>query len=249
MTSATSRGLLFGTTAESYERFRLGYPDEVVDRTLAYADRGVREAVEVGAGTGKATRAFASRGIQVTALEPDPDMFGVLQRETIGMPVTPVMLGLESYAGSPVDLVYAASSWHWTDPATRWSRTVATLKEDGVLAIFGSTVSLVDPEAAAAVGEAQAGWLDEDRPPGLPEGGWHDEVVGTGLFCDVQEQLLPREVVLPQREFVGYLSTVPAYLRLAPDDRQSALRQVAAALPAQVRIDRAARMLLARRAF
>ena len=121
-TSATPRGLLFGSAAESYERFRLGYPDEVVDRTLSYADRPVADALEIGAGTGKATRAFASRGIHVTALEPDPDMCTVLRREIQAMPVSPVHTRFEEYDGDRVDLVYAAAAMHWTDPATRWQR-------------------------------------------------------------------------------------------------------------------------------
>ena len=33
------------------------------------------------------TRAFASRGVRVVALEPDPEMYAVLERETAGMPV------------------------------------------------------------------------------------------------------------------------------------------------------------------
>src|ERR1700709_1053968 len=127
MTSATSRGLLRGTSAESYERFRLGYPDQVVDRTLAYAVSHVRRAVEVAAGTGKATRAFASRGVHVTALEADSDMFTVLCRETVGMPGEAVLSSFEKYDGPPVDLLYAAASWDWTDPLHSWTRAVDLL--------------------------------------------------------------------------------------------------------------------------
>ena len=65
------RGLLFGSVAERYERYRLDYPNELVDTVLRYARRPVCTALEVGAGTGKATRPFAARGIEVTALEPD----------------------------------------------------------------------------------------------------------------------------------------------------------------------------------
>ena len=53
------RALSFGAVASAYERYRPGYPDELVDEVLAYAGRPVRTALEVGAGTGKATRAFA----------------------------------------------------------------------------------------------------------------------------------------------------------------------------------------------
>lgn len=80
----TVRSLSFGSVAESYERYRLGYPGEVVDAVLAYAGCPVSSAVEVGAGTGKATRLFASHGIAVTALGPDPGMARVLAHTTRG---------------------------------------------------------------------------------------------------------------------------------------------------------------------
>ena len=68
------RGLTFGSVAEGYERHRPGYPREVVDEVLRHAGRPVLSAVEIGAGTGKATTVLAARGIDVTAVEPDADM-------------------------------------------------------------------------------------------------------------------------------------------------------------------------------
>ena len=77
MSSAgTPRGLLFGTAAESYERFRLGYPDEVVVRTLSHADRPVATAVEVGAGTGKATDPQHVRAVKDAAGDGVPVFVG-----------------------------------------------------------------------------------------------------------------------------------------------------------------------------
>ena len=64
----------FGAVAAGYERFRPGYPPELVERVLAYARRPVLTALEIDAGTGKATRAFANRGIALTATEPDAEM-------------------------------------------------------------------------------------------------------------------------------------------------------------------------------
>ncbi|HEY7813816.1 MAG TPA: methyltransferase domain-containing protein, partial [Nakamurella sp.] len=74
--------------AEAYERFRPGYPAELVDLVLAYADRPVRNALEIGAGTGKATRVFADRGLLVTATEPDAAMLDVLRQHVPGTVVT-----------------------------------------------------------------------------------------------------------------------------------------------------------------
>ena len=250
--SATPRGLLFGAAAESHERFRLGYPDEVVDRTLDYAGRPVRTAVEVGSGTGKATRAFASRGIHITALEPDRNMFLVLQRESVGMPVRPVLARLEDYDGPPVDLVYAASDWRGTEPANRWSATSGLLVADGVLASFDRPMSLVDEDLRAAVDEVRRPILGVEsllHSEGHQGRGWPpSELDRSDLFTDVQELCLPRELVVPQKEYVGYLSTVSSYLQLTVRQRQDVLLRIAQLLPEQVGLDAGVRLCLARKA-
>ena len=253
-TSATPRGLLFGTAAESYERFRPGYPDEVVDRTLHFAGHPVTSAVEVGAGTGKATRAFASRGVRVTALEPDREMFSVLQRETLGMPVNPVMSTFEAYDGPPTDLVYAAASLHWTDPKTRWTHAADLLAEDGVMAVFGFPLQISDAQVEATVADAIRLVVDdvatdgEDEEPPHEPGDLGDELQASHLFTDVEAHSLAREVLVPQKEYIGYLSTLSAYLRLPPDERLHVLRGVVRVLPAQVPLDLTVRLHLARRA-
>ncbi|WP_236718230.1 class I SAM-dependent methyltransferase [Actinoplanes sp. TFC3] len=64
------RATSFGAVAADYERFRPGYPAAVADLVAAYAGRPIATALEIGAGTGKATRLFAARGITVTATDP-----------------------------------------------------------------------------------------------------------------------------------------------------------------------------------
>lgn len=241
-TSSTRGRLLLGTAAESFERFRLGYPDEVVDRTLGFAGREVRRALEIGAGTGKAARAFASRGVRVTALEADPDMFAVLERESLGMQVEPVRLSLEEYDGPPTDLVYAAASWHYTDPRDRCARIAARLVPGGVLAVFDSPVRLTEPDLQAAVTGAGLPVLDEGAGRSTA-----DELAACDRLTDVEEHLVAREAVLPRREYVGYLSTVPDYRRLAARDQSDVLRRVGELLPATVRLDVPVRLHLARR--
>jgi SAM-dependent methyltransferase len=247
---ATPRGLLFGAAAESYERFRPGYPDEVVDRTLRFAGRSVLTALEIGAGTGKATRAFASRGIRITALEPDRSMFAVLQRETAGMPVTPVHAGFEEYDGEAVELVYAASALHWTDPTDRWALIARLLVPGGVVANFGSFTTLADEGLRAAVEEVEQQFLADRGPPVMTEvegrrwPAW--ELDRSEEFTDVQDLDVPRAMVLPRKEYVGYLSTVSAYLRLPIRERQEALSRVADVLPEQVRVEAPVPLCLAR---
>ncbi|HEY6399555.1 MAG TPA: class I SAM-dependent methyltransferase, partial [Solirubrobacteraceae bacterium] len=71
----------FGRVAELYEQARPSYPTTLVDDVLTNAGLGAGEAIlEVGAGTGKATRLFAARGHRVVALEPSAEMAGIARR-------------------------------------------------------------------------------------------------------------------------------------------------------------------------
>ena len=243
-----ARGLLFGSVAESYERYRWDYSNNLVDTVLAYADRPVHSALEVGAGTGKATRAFAARGIEVIALEPDADMARVLKQSTRGLPVRPLVATLEQFrADSGFDLVFAGAAWHWTSAATRWTQAADLLNRGGVLALFGRPAELKDPNLFTAVEEIEKRVLSEDDPAEVHR--WSvEEMAAADGFADVEQRDLPSVVTTTAVDFVGRLSTVSAYLMLGPTERAEALRQVRAVLPDKVEIDNTLQLSLARRA-
>jgi len=240
-------GLLFGSVADRYERYRLGYPDELFAAVLRYAGRPIGAALEVGAGTGKATRLFASRGLEVTAVEPDVEMADMLARTTQGLPVEPVVATFERFRTKRrFDLVYAAAAWHWTDPTTRWSKVVELLAPGGALALFGRPAELKDPALFAAVDDIERRLLPEaHRTAGHP---WstRDMACVDGL-TDVTEQVLPSVETTTAADFVGRLATVSAYLTLEPELRAEVLRRVRAALPDQVDVDTTVQLALGRR--
>lgn len=243
----SARGLLFGSVADSYERQRLGYPGDLVDVVLRYAGRPVQTALEVGAGTGKATRLVASRGIEVTALEPDAAMAQVLSRTTHGLPVSPVVTTFEAFGTeSRFDLVYAAAAWHWTSPVTRWARAVELLVPGGVLALFGRQGELKDPDLFAAVDEVETRVLRGDDPVDVHPWSIEDMSTAAGL-ADVERRDLPSVATTTTEDFLARLATVSAYLELPPEQRAEALRQVRAVLPDQVDIDTTVELYLARR--
>jgi len=116
----SGRALSFGVIAQAYERFRPGYPVELFDAVMTYAGQPVRTALEIGAGTGKATRLFAQRGITVTATEPDGAMLAELRKHVPAI-VTTVQTAFEDLRpGESYGLVYAAAALHWTKPEDRW---------------------------------------------------------------------------------------------------------------------------------
>jgi SAM-dependent methyltransferase len=237
----SGRALSFGSVAESYERYRPGYPDEVVDVVLGYAGRRVATALEIGAGTGKATRAFAARGIVVTATEPDPEMLAELRGHVPGSVVT-VQSAFEALpAGGAYDLVLAAAALHWTEPEGRWERVAGMLAPGGVCASFGGPIDLADPEVDARVRDARASIIADDdvsSPDGTPADSpmqWPGtELARSHLFDDVRQVVLERRMTLAARDYVGLLSTVSAYLELSAADRETVLRRILEVVPDRV---------------
>lgn len=237
----TERALSFGSVAAAYERFRPGYPDELVDEVLTYAGGPVRTALEIGAGTGKATRVFAARGVAVTATDPDAAMLEELRKHVPASVVT-VQGAFEDLAlTSTFDLVFAAASLHWTEPTRRWSRVIALLEPGGTFASFGGQRHLADPEVAEAVRAARSPYLESDEVPS-PDGTADDAAMrwpGTELarsdrFVDVRQVTLDRRTTMSARAYVDYLATISAYLELAAPERGLVLDRTLAVLPPQV---------------
>lgn len=250
----SSRALSFGAVAEAYERYRPGYPAELYDLIVSYAGRPVRTALEIGAGTGKATRLFASRGIAVTATDPDPAMLAELRRH-VPATVTTLRASFEEVPlGRRHDLVYAAAALHWTDPAGRWERMAELVAPGGVFANFGGPFDLADPALERAVEAAQAPFLETHHVPS-PDGTPPESALqwpGTELersdrFTDVQQARIERRLTVSAPDFLGHLSTISAYLELPPADRQEVFRRIARLLPDTVALVADLTVHLARR--
>ncbi|MFI0975599.1 class I SAM-dependent methyltransferase [Streptomyces sp. NPDC021093] len=250
----SDRALSFGVRAESYERFRPGYPVELFDLVRAYAGRPIRTALEIGAGTGKATRLFARQGVAVTATEPDGAMLAELSKH-VPADVKAVRAAFEDVRpGEKYGLVYAAAALHWTDPEGRWSRAAALLEPGGVFASFGGQFQLADPTVEEAVRAARSPFVESDEipsPDGTPPG--HDmQWPGTELqrsewFTDVQQAVIERHLTMSVRDYIGHLSTVSAYFALPAPERTQVFGEILQVLPETVEIAADLTVHLARR--
>lgn len=182
--SPEDRAVIFGRTAGAYDAARPSYPVEAVDHVLGRTD--VSLAVEVGAGTGKATASFAPRVQRVICVEPSEEMAAVLESRALpGVEV--VVSTLEDWPGpdEPADLVYAAQAWHWLDHRIAYRRVHDMLRAGGLLAlmwnlpqdrylVFADVYEEHAPQILAEEDERisrrdTATWLDELRNSGFEE--------------------------------------------------------------------------------
>jgi SAM-dependent methyltransferase len=189
----------FNGVAGSYQQARPGYPGELFDElvTAAGLSPGARM-LEVGCATGKATLPLARRGFRVTCVEPGPDLAAAARRNLVsaGLDAEVVEARFEDWPsppGEPFDLVFAATAWHWVDPAVRYRLAWQALRPGGHLAFWGATQVFpdrVDPffrEIQAVydeIGDRQASGLSWPKSGDLEE--QTAEIEASGLFAGVR---------------------------------------------------------------
>ena len=140
--SRSEGSALFGRDSASYEEARPDYPERVYE--LLVERCGLTEGcrtIEVGAGSGQATRRIAELGARpLIAVEPDRGFASALESlaRTSDHAVVPLFTSFESAsvpAGS-FDLAVGATSFHWLDRAIGPRKLGACLRPGGWLALF-----------------------------------------------------------------------------------------------------------------
>ncbi len=128
--------LSFNQAAEIYDRVRPSYPAELFDRLFEMLP-AEPDVIEVGPGTGQATRDLLRRGASVHAIEIGPAMAerlrGNLPSERLRVTVGDFeKVGLDP--GS-ADAVFSATAYHWISRAAQTDRPAALLRTGGVMAV------------------------------------------------------------------------------------------------------------------
>jgi SAM-dependent methyltransferase len=123
--------------AEAYERGRAGYPDAAVEAILAETCAAPgRTLLELGAGTGKLTRALVAGGARMIALEPVAEMRGVLARVAPAAEPLDAVAEAIPLADGSVDAVIAAQSFHWFAPEAAAAEVARVLRPAGAVALI-----------------------------------------------------------------------------------------------------------------
>jgi len=104
----------FEQVAGLYERVRPGYPEEILAWFADRLDLGRgRIVLDLGAGTGKLTRALVATGAEVIALEPGDEMRAQLERAVPEARVLAAGAEAIPLQDDSVDAATAGQSFHW----------------------------------------------------------------------------------------------------------------------------------------
>lgn len=212
----------FGPAAEAYQAFRPDYPPELFVKILAVVPSTHRNlAIDLGAGTGKATRVLLEHFAEVIAVEPDPLMAGKI-RETAPRATVRITRAEEFEQGAgTVDLVNIAAALHWMDADRVLANAQSWLRAGGILSISGGRFPKTPKPIREIVrAEFDLHW-NAFRDPRLnttnTSEGARNHLHGLQA---VEDCLISHPVPLSPEEFTGFCRSTSygnAYARSLPD--------------------------------
>ena len=129
---------MFAGTAEYYDEFRPGLPQEIVDLIMSKVLIPVA-LLDLGCGTGRITEQLASHFTETIAVDPDKDMVKLARKRFEASPVSILHARAED-VDLPKDwrasLVLICRAFHWMDQKKVLARLESVVAEKGVIAIL-----------------------------------------------------------------------------------------------------------------
>jgi SAM-dependent methyltransferase len=147
-----------------------------------------------------------------------------------GFPQVDVLEGafedLRPSAAEPFDLVFAATAWHWLDPAVRYRRAWELLRSGGHLAFWSAAHVFPDggdpffaelQEVYEEIGEGLREGEGRPRPGELPDD--RKEIEESGLFDEVLVRHFDWDVVYDAQAYLDLLDTFSGHIAMQPWQR------------------------------
>ena len=162
------RRVSFDSAALMYEEVRPSYPDPLIDDIIKYSELNSDDCIlEIGAGTGKATAMFASRGQSVIAIEPGKEMAAIADKKfEFSSKVQIHRSKFEDWdnQGKHFGIVAAAQSFHWINPAIKYQKSAEVLKPNGYIALFWNTAYGLDREIWKQLSAIYQDYFQNEQP-------------------------------------------------------------------------------------
>ncbi|MHC2998499.1 class I SAM-dependent methyltransferase [Microbacterium sp. HJ5] len=138
MSSREEMSRSFGAAAGAYESGRPEYPGAAVEWMLEPVRREGRalRVADVGAGTGKLTRAIVESGADVVAIDPDAGMLASLRENVHGVPTFVGTAERMPLPDASVDALLLGQAWHWVDPPVAAAECGRVVRSGGVLGLI-----------------------------------------------------------------------------------------------------------------
>ncbi|MDQ4070662.1 MAG: class I SAM-dependent methyltransferase [Actinomycetota bacterium] len=217
-----------------YERARPDYPQEVLGILVEELGVGrTTTAVELGAGTGKFTRMLVQEVGLLVATEPVAAMRGELAA-AVATPVVAAAAEAVPLGAASVDLVVAATAFHWFRGREALAEAHRVLRPGGGLALVWN-----NPDRRCDWVARIWGMVDEHRgdTPGNRDQRWREAFTGDTGFTPLTSRHLSHRARMSVDDLVTRVGSISFIASLEPDEKESFLATVRAVVAGQDEVE------------
>jgi len=191
--------------------------------------------LDLGAGTGKLTRALVPRFARVIAVEPDDAMRTVLEE---------VVPGAESLAGSAeaipledgaVDAIFSGEAFHWFATSSALDEIARVLRPRGCFAFLWNIFQGEEPPLSAEANALLDDAFERGGVPGLQRvlsGRWRDAFEGS-RFEELHEGTYEHELDVDRETFVARMLSISSIAVQPEEDRAEFEARLRELMPAE----------------
>jgi ubiquinone/menaquinone biosynthesis C-methylase UbiE len=212
MTAIPFEARRFQSTAEFYLRYRVPYPAALVARVTERAGLKPGDHVlDLGCGPGQLGIAFARLGMQVTAVDPEPEMLAAAEAGASEAGVDITVCQGSSYDLGPATgkqrLVVMGRSFHWMDRPATLATLDGLIEPGGAVVLFGDRHISTRPhwrDTIEKLGEKFSPERSADRVKRKSKE-WepHESVLLHSPFCELERIGIVFERLLDIDDIVG----------------------------------------------
>lgn len=225
---------MFDQMADYYDRFRPGYPVEIIDAVVSRAKlTGGSRILEIGSGSGKATEQFAGRGFKMLCLDPGENLVKKGNGRFVGQDITFVASRFEDYPlpAEHFDAIISAQAFHWTPKPLAYKLCAETLKKNGWLMPFWNIeiihdtdldhelLAILDKYDAYTAAMKKAAYEDRVRTIS-------GDIAASGFFIEPEVIQSHWEKTYTAEEYFGFAMTGNVFVRNSDEVKRACFREL-----------------------
>ena len=225
----------FNTVSSEFDRWRPAYIPRLYDDIFAAGELSpASKVLEIGIGTGQATRPFLETGCSLTAVELGDnlarysrDKFAAYKNLNI------VNMAFQDFECSPesYDLVYSGSAFHWIEEEAGYKKVFQILKKDGVFARFANHpyYDKGREDITEAIQKLYNRYMPESSPSneyGEEQARKRAEIGRKYGFTDISYRIYHRTRTFTAGEYTSLLGTYSDHIAMEPVKRSRFFREI-----------------------
>lgn len=229
----------FDNAAAGYDRIRPVYPEELYRDIFRYRNVDKKSSVlEIGVGTGKATRPFLDTCCRFTGIEPGENLAAAAtEKYRHYSNFSLYVQTLQEYVCPPeaFDLIYAATAFHWIPEEYGYKRVFELLKSGGAFARFAyhAGPDMKRPELAEEIQVLYERYMPQPRKPAAFSADNARALSGIAEkygFVNTEYKLYRTTKDFSADEYLQLLHTYPNHMALDVESREGLFQGIHSAI-------------------